>query len=172
MPKPNRPKPNGPGPNAELQTTLELSNLEISLLEKIQTDFPIAPRPFAKIAKELAITEEEAFNLTENLRAKGLIRRIGANFNASALGCHSTLCAAKVPPAQLDEFIKTVNAKPGVTHNYLRDHSYNVWFTIIGNNQQEVLAELKQISHNTGVNILNLPADKIYKLKVDFKFKR
>ena len=150
---------------------LTLSAQELSLLEIIQTGFPISPRPYAKMAEELGLSENEVFDLTENLRAKGVIRRIGASFNARALGWYSTLCAAKVPPDKLDNFTALVNETPGVTHNYLREHAYNVWFTLIGKNEQRVLAVLESISQNTGIEILNLPAKKVYKLKLDFKFK-
>lgn len=66
------------------------------------------------------------------MRESGLIRRLGANFQSAKLGFRSTLCAAKVPEEQLEQFIAEVNAIPGVTHNYLRNHSYNIWFTLIG----------------------------------------
>ena len=81
----------------------------------------------------------------------------------------STLCASKVPEDKLDAFIAEVNAQPGVTHNYLREHSYNVWFTLISPSREESQAILDGISARTGVNILNLPATKLYKIRVDFR---
>ena len=174
--KPSGGKPSGdnistPMLSASKLSALEISPLERALLEIIQTGFPLASNPYAEMAKELGLSQEEVFNLTQNLRAKGLIRRIGASFNARAMGWHSTLCAAKVPAHQLENFIELVNKQAGVTHNYLRNHAYNVWFTLIAKDKQETLAGLENISQKTGVKILNLPAEKIYKLKLNFKFK-
>lgn len=164
-------EPSSPAPSPPKLSLPELSPVELALLEIIQNNFPIASRPYAEIAKKLGLNENKVFSLTQNLRAKGLIRRIGASFNARAMGWYSTLCAAKVPKEQLDNFNKLVNETPGVTHNYLRNHTYNLWFTMIGRNEQEVLASLEEISQSTGIKILNLPAEKVYKLKLDFKFK-
>ena len=146
-----------------------LNALERGLLNRIQSGFPLEPRPYAVLGQELGIDEDAAFELTRALRAKGLIRRIGANFQSSRLGYSSTLCAAKVPENKLDLFIETVTARPGVTHNYLRDHAYNIWFTLIGPSWEQVPDELKTIEELTGVPVLNLPATSLYKITVDFK---
>ena len=100
---------------------------------------------------------------------KKLIRRLGANFQSAKLGFRSTLCAAKVPDEKMELFIDEVNKRPGVTHNYLRDHAYNVWFTVIAPSWEHTLNELSEITAATGIEILNLPASRMYKIKVDFK---
>ncbi|MDR0466483.1 MAG: AsnC family transcriptional regulator [Deltaproteobacteria bacterium] len=138
------------------------------LLEIIQTDFPLAPRPYAVLGERLGIGEREAFDRVRELKKNNIIRRIGANFQSSKLGFHSTLCAAKAPPEKLDAFTAEVNAQPGVTHNYLRKHEYNVWFTCIGPSREAVCAVLEGITERTGIPILNLPATRLYKIKVDF----
>ena len=102
------------------------------------------------------------------LKEKKIIRRLGANFQSAKLGFRSTLCAAKVPDDKLDAFIADVNAQPGVTHNYLRDHAYNVWFTLIGDSWDGMCATLDGISSRHGIPLLNLPAAKLYKIRVDF----
>ena len=169
-PKLSEPKLSAPKLSAPKLSVLEISPIERALLEIIQTAFPLASNPYAEMGEKLGLSQKEVFDLTQNLRAKGLIRRIGASFNARALGWHSTLCAAKVPAHQLENFIELVNKQAGVTHNYLRNHAYNVWFTLIAKDKQEALAGLENISQKTGVKILNLPAEKIYKLKLNFKF--
>jgi len=138
------------------------------LLDIIQTDFPLVPRPYAVLGERLGIGEREAFERVLALKKRHIIRRLGANFHSARLGFRSTLCAAKVPPDTLDAFIAEVNAQPGVTHNYLRKHEYNVWFTCIGPSRDAVRAVLDGITERTGVPILNLPATKMYKIKVDF----
>ncbi len=103
-------------------------------------------------------------------KAEGIIRRIGGNFNSKSLNFTSTLCAAKVPEEKMDTFVQVVNRYPGVTHNYLRNHEYNVWFTFIAPNILYIDNALKEISKDSGVSeILNLPAVKTFKIKVDFE---
>ena len=139
------------------------------LLDIIQTDFPLASRPYAVLGERLGISEQEAFDRVRELKKRNIIRRLGANFQSSKLGFHSTLCAAKVAPEKMDAFVADVNAQPGVTHNYLRKHAYNIWFTCIGPSRDAVRATLDGITQRTGIPILNLPATKLYKIRVDFQ---
>ena len=69
----------------------------------------------------------------------------------------------------MEAFVAAVNACPGVTHNYLREHAYNIWFTCIGPSREDVQATLDGITAQTGVPILNLPATKMFKIRVDFR---
>lgn len=154
---------------APLHAASQLDAIDKRLLDIIQTGFPIAPRPYAVLGEALDITEAEALARVRRLRELGVVRRLGANFQSKALGFRSTLCAAKVPEEKLDAFIGQVNALPGVTHNYLRAHDYNVWFTLIGPSWDAVRQTLDDLSARTGVAILNLPAEKLYKIKVDFR---
>ena len=138
------------------------------ILDLIQTGFPIAPRPYAAIGEQVGLTEAETLARVRALRASGIIRRIGANFQSAKIGFKSTLCAASVPAERLDDFIAAVNAHPGVTHNYLRDHPINIWFTMIGPSREAIAAALAEITAATGISILNLPADRLFKIRVDF----
>jgi DNA-binding Lrp family transcriptional regulator len=146
-----------------------LDDIDRRLLDIIQTDFPLCPRPYAELGRRLGIAEKKALDRVRALRKKQVIRRLGANFQSSGLGFVSTLCAAKVPEERLENFIAVVNAEPGVTHNYLRGHSYNVWFTLISPSREEARAVLDGITERTGVPVLNLPATRIYKIRVDFR---
>ena len=100
-----------------------LDALDRRILDIIQTDFPLSPRPYAVLGERLGLSEEEVFRRVRALREKKIIRRLGANFQSAKLGFVSTLCAAKVPGEKLEAFIDAVNAEPGVTHNYFRDHA-------------------------------------------------
>lgn len=140
-----------------------------ALLSMIQSSFPLESRPYAVIGKELGIPEQEALDRVRSLKARKLIRRLGANFQSARLGFRSTLCAAKVPEEKLEAFAAEVNRHTGVTHNYIRNHEYNVWFTCIGPSWEAVCELLEGITQKTGIGILNLPAEQTYKIKVDFQ---
>ncbi len=146
----------------------QLDSIDKKILDIIQTNFPLATDPYQIIGEQVGVSAEEALAKVINLKKVGIIRRLGANFQSKKLGFRSTLCAAKVPQEKMEYFIQEVNAKKGVTHNYLRDHTYNIWFTLIGPSWESVCKTLDDITAKTGVEILNLPAKKMYKIKVNF----
>jgi len=147
-----------------------VDDIDRAILNEIQSDFPITPRPFYELGKRLNLTEHEVIERVESLKSGGVVRRIGGNFNSKMLDFTSTLCAAKVPEKKIDRFVDVVNSFPGVTHNYLRNHEYNVWFTFIAPNMPDIDNTLKEISDETGViEIRNLPALRVFKIKVDFE---
>lgn len=146
----------------------QLNDADKKILDIIQSNFPLSSRPYKVIGDEIGMDEEEVLANVLNLKKQGIIRRLGANFQSKKLGFRSTLCAAKVPDNKLDLFIQEVNAKKGVTHNYLRKHEYNVWFTLIGPSWENVCETLAGITAKTGIEILNLPATKLFKIRVDF----
>jgi DNA-binding Lrp family transcriptional regulator len=122
------------------------------------------------VADELELTEKDVLDRVARLKANGIIRRIGGNFVPGKLGFVSTLCAARVPVDKIDDFAEIVNRYPGVTHNYQRDHTYNVWFTFIAPSMEDIEENLKQIAVDTGVeDILNLPATKVFKIRAEFE---
>lgn len=146
----------------------QLDVMDKKLLDIIQSDFPLEKRPYDALGQQLGIPAEEAFARVEAMRKNGVIRRLGANFQSKKLGFVSTLCAAKVPPEKLEHFIDVVNSDPGVTHNYEREHEYNIWFTLISPSREAEAASLEVIREATGVEILNLPATRLFKIRVDF----
>ena len=147
----------------------ELDDIDKAIVNRIQSDFPITSRPYLAIAEELNLTEKEVLQRVSELKKAGIIRRIGGNFVPGKLGFVSTLCAARVPAERIDIFADAVNRYPGVTHNYQRDNTYNVWFTFIAPSMDEIHHNLKQIAEETGVSdILNLPATKVFKIRAQF----
>lgn len=140
-----------------------------NILNEIQTDFPITSRPYRELGERLNLPELEIIERIKRLKETGIIRRIGGNFHSGNLNFASTLCAARVPVKKISHFVEVVNSYPGVTHNYLRKHSYNIWFTFIARNMAFIENALKEISEETGVKeILNLPAVRMFKIKVNF----
>ena len=148
---------------------LRMDDTDRTILNRIQSNFPVTPRPFQTIGAELGLSEDEVLARVGRLKAEGIIRRIGGNFAPEKLGFVSTLCAARVPEADVDGFAAVVNRYPGVTHNYLRENHYNVWFTFIAPSMDEIEANLAAIAAETGVSdIMNLPATRVFKIRAKF----
>ena len=152
------------------QPELTIDDTDRAMLNRIQSDFPITSRPYRTLAEELGLSEDEVLKRVLRLKDSGIIRRIGGNFTPDKLGFVSTLCAAKVPEDKISQFTQVVNRYPGVTHNYRRDNTFNIWFTFIAASMDEIKANLKQIADETGItDIINLPATRVFKIKAEFK---
>lgn len=147
----------------------ELNDLDRRILTAIQGGFPITSRPYEQLARDFGCTEAEALASVAGMRASGVIRRIGAIFDSARLGYRSTLCAIAAPPERIEEVAAVISAYPNVTHNYEREDRYNVWFTLIAPSQERITEILREIAATTGVDdILDLPAIRLFKIKVDF----
>ncbi len=140
-----------------------------AILNRIQSNFPVSSRPYAVIADEFDISEDEVINRVQRLKSIGIIRRIGGNFVPGKLGYVSTLCSGKVPEDKIESFARAVNQYTGVTHNYVRENDYNVWFTFIAPSMELIKKNLTAISLKTGIaDIINLPATHVFKIKAHF----
>jgi DNA-binding Lrp family transcriptional regulator len=144
-----------------------MDEIDKKLLTLIQLELPIDKRPFQIIADNLSITEKEVLERIDNLKKEGLLRRIGGIFNSRKLGYTSTLCAAKVPLSKVDYVAKVINSYDEITHNYIREGIYNMWFTVITYSQDTLFSIIDEIKINTDLdNIISLPAIKLFKIKV------
>ncbi len=148
---------------------MKIDQIDRKLLNLIQADFPLSPEPYREIGETLGINEEEVLARLKNMIDSGLIRRLGGIFDSKMLGYHSTLCAMRVDEKRIDEVAAVVNAYPGVTHNYLREHEFNMWFTLTAPSKEELDQCITRIKIDTGINdVLILPAQKLFKIKVNF----
>ncbi len=146
-----------------------MDEIDKKILNILQKEFPFTEQPFQIVAEKCGITEEEALSRIQKMKDEGIIRRIGAIFDGTKLGRISTLCAARVPQDKLERFVDTVNAYKGVTHNYLRDNEYNVWFTVNAADPQEIELFLARLIEKTGVtDILDMRAVKTFKINASF----
>jgi len=149
-----------------------LDDLDKRLLNLMQGAFPIARRPYQHVAGEAAITEEEAMSRVQRLLDERIIRQVTPIFDTRALGYSSMLVAAKVDPDNPWRAAKIINEHPGVSHNYLRNHEFNIWFTIatepgspLGlDHTLEVLAELAGAQ-----SVRQLPTLKLFKIRMDLE---
>lgn len=145
-----------------------LDKTDQSLLTILQNSFPLTLRPYQDIANQLAISEDEVLERIGRMKAEGLIRRVGGIMESGRLGFYSTLCAITVPAERIDEVAAVINENTGVTHNYLRDHHYNMWFTITCKSQQEAQRQIKGLEESIACKIISMPTRKVYKIKVSF----
>lgn len=108
----------------------DLDDRDRQLLNAIQTDFPLTKGPWLMLGDRLGLTEEEVLERIRAARRQGVLRQISAIFDTRSLGYQSSLVAMRFPPDRVDAAAAVVSAHPGVSHNYRRDHAYNLWFTI------------------------------------------
>lgn len=147
-----------------------MDELDKKILNFIQTKFPVAPEPYRLIGEKVGLSEGEVIERIRKMKEDGIIRRIGAVFDSGKLGFVSTLCAARVPEKDVKQFVDIVNAYPGVTHNYRRNHEYNVWFTFIAPDEESLQKALAGIAERTGVHdILSMKAVRTFKINASFE---
>lgn len=142
---------------------------EAKLLNVIQDKFPLESRPFLTLANQLDMTEEEVIEIIRLLKEKGYIRRIGGVFDSKNLGYSSTLCAMEVPEDRIEEVTSIVNSYSGVTHNYLRNNKYNMWFTLTAPSIKKLEIVIDEIKSKTKIeNLIVLNSTNTFKIKVNF----
>ena len=150
-----------------------MNELEQNILAIIQDAFPLEERPYLVLADQFGSDEQSVFAAVENLRQSGIIRRIGGVYDSKALGFISRLCAGKVPTVAigaaddnaLEKFAAAVNEIPAITHNYVRSHEYNVWFTVIAQSEAEIQKIVDEVCLKTKLHDVHvLSATKKYKI--------
>ena len=146
----------------------DFSPLERRLLNDFQHDFPLSPTPFADIAAELGVSEEEVLNTLDALRSRGLISRVGPVFRPNRVGA-STLAAMAVPPSRLDEVAALVSGYPEVNHNYEREHRFNLWFVVTARDEARLQAVLDDIAARSGIEVMPLPLLDDYFIDLGFE---
>ena len=134
----------------------------------LQEDLPICWKPFDDLAKYLDTDEKTLLQQIEQLKKLGVVRRFRALINYRALGLISTLVAAHVPQENLQAVAEAVNALETVSHNYLRQHHYNLWFTLQARNSQKIDLTLSDLSGRFGIDFHSLPVERFFKLDVRF----
>jgi DNA-binding Lrp family transcriptional regulator len=167
--------PNQHGPKLRSRkqgAAIELDDLDKRLLNLMQGSFPIARRPYQHVADAAGIGEPEVMARVQRLLDERIIRQVTPIFDTRALGYSSMLVAAKVDPDNPWRAANVINAHPGVSHNYLRNHAFNIWFTIATEPDSplglqgtlDVLGELAGAE-----SIRQLPTLKLFKIRMDLE---
>jgi DNA-binding Lrp family transcriptional regulator len=149
-----------------------LDELDKSILNVCQGEFPLVSRPYAAIAERCQTTEEEVLKRFAVLKQKNIIRQSSAIFDTRALGYKSTLVAMKFDPAKLDAGAEVINQHPGVSHNYKREHAYNLWFTMAVPREANLKRVIDKLHADSGAeHTIILPTLRLYKIGVNFDMK-
>ena len=151
---------------------IELDDLDKRLLNLMQGSFPISRQPYQHVASAAGITEQEVMGRVQRLLDERIIRQITPIFDTRALGYSSMLVAAKVDPDNPWRAANVINAHPGVSHNYLRNHEFNIWFTIATEPDSPLGLQgtLEVLARIAGAeSIRQLPTLKLFKIRMDLE---
>ena len=149
-----------------------LSDQDKQLLNQMQGAFPLEPRPYARVAEQLGVGEEAVLARVQELIDDRIIRQVTPIFDTRALGYESMLVAAKVDADNPHRPAQVINAHPGVSHNYLRNHEFNLWFTIATEPDSKLGLEgtLDVLAREAGAeSVRMLPTLKLFKIRMDLE---
>jgi siroheme decarboxylase len=151
---------------------IPLDDCDRRLLNLMQGSFPIAPRPYEHVAALAGVSQQEAMSRVRRLLEKRIIRQVTPIFDTRALGYSSMLVAAKVDPEHPHRAAQVINGHPGVSHNYLRNHEFNLWFTIATEPDSALGLEgtLEALARAAGAeSVRQLPTLKLFKIRMDLE---
>jgi siroheme decarboxylase len=154
---------------------IPLDELDKKLLNLLQGSFPLEPRPFAHVAELARLGEDEVLARTQRLLDARIIREITPIFDTRVLGYSSMLVAAKVDDENPWRAAKIINSHPGVSHNYLRDHDFNLWFTIATEPGSRLGLDgtLEVLQRLTGAqSVRQLPTLRLFKIRMDLEMEK
>ena len=144
-----------------------MNEIEYQLLNDFQRDFPLTSRPFARLAEQLSVSEEQVLDTLDQLTRIGKISRVGPVFTPRRLGV-STLAAIAVPAVRLQEVADLVSSYQEVNHNYEREHHFNLWFVVIAADQMQLEGVLLEIEARAGLAVMSLPLLNDYHIDLGF----
>lgn len=148
-------------------TSAQLDDLDRRLLNAVQEDFPLSPRPFADLVARLDTTEGDIIARVQRLKDAHIIRQISAIFDSRMLGYHGSLVAMKTAPEDEAAAAEIINRHPGVSHNYRRNHPYNLWFTLTLPPGMDLHEEIETLAKKANaINTWPLPTIKLHKIGV------
>lgn len=144
-----------------------MNNLDKQILNEIQWTFPLVSQPYHKIAKKFDTTPEIIKQRLSNLKKTGILRQLSAIFDTRRLGYKSSLVAMEIEPDKLEYVANQINRHPGVSHNYERNHQFNLWFTLATPPGSDLKTEVDKFKKIPGIlKIRMLPTIKLFKIGV------
>jgi DNA-binding Lrp family transcriptional regulator len=148
-----------------------MDEIDYRILDELQSNFPLTPKPYEAISAKLKIPCDQLTERLAQLMADGVIRRLGASLDSRKLGFRSTLAAISVDNDVVSQASEIIDGYPEITHSYLRDDRFNVWFTVIASDDERIESILNEIQEKLSLEntqILNLPMKRLFKLNARF----
>jgi siroheme decarboxylase len=143
----------------------EFSSCEAKILNLVQREFPLTERPFDAIGAMTGVSGSEVIRIVSDLKERSVVRNIAGIFSGEHLGYHLSLVALKVLPDKIDTAAALINSHPGVSHNYLRDHDFNLWFTLAEEDEETLQKSARVIREKSGADdFLMLRNEKLLKI--------
>ena len=146
------------------------SPLEQHLLNDFQRDMSLSATPYADMARQLNVSEEEVLKSAKSLQERGVISRVGPVFRPNKIGV-STLAAMSIPADELECVARIVSAFPEVNHNYEREHEFNLWFVVTACSEEHLDIVLYEIEQHTEYPLMSLPMLEDYFIDLGFNLK-
>ncbi|MCK4675370.1 MAG: Lrp/AsnC family transcriptional regulator [Gammaproteobacteria bacterium] len=146
----------------------DFSPLEQHLLNDFQRDLSLSTTPYADMARQLNVSEEEVLQSIQSLQDRGVISRVGPVFRPNRIGV-STLAAMAVPEQELECVARIISAFPEVNHNYEREHEYNLWFVVTASSEEHLDIVLHEIEQHAEHPLMSLPMLDDYFIDLGFK---
>ena len=144
-----------------------MDDLDREILNEIQWSFPLVSEPYNALAEKFKITNEDLKCRISALKSSGILRQLSAIFDTRRLGYKSSLVAMAISPENLDYVANQINRHPGVSHNYERNHEYNLWFTLATPPGNDLKTEVAKFSKLPGIiKVRLLPTIKLFKIGV------
>ena len=146
-----------------------MKNIKDELLYLIQKEFPLTSKPYKKLGEKLGISEKEVLDTLKEEKKNSIIRQISPIFDTKRLGYKSSLVAFSVEEKDIDKAVEVINSHPGVSHNYERNHDFNIWFTIAvaPNSKLGLEKTVEMLSKNANAKeAILLPTLKMFKISV------
>lgn len=159
----------------KLGAAIPLDERDKRLLNVLQSEFPLDPEPFKLVAQKLEAPLDWVLARTQTLLDERIIREITPIFDTRTLGYESMLVAARVDPENPHRAAKVINAHPGVSHNYLRNHEFNMWFTIATPPDSKLGLErtLEVLAKECGAtSVRQLPTLKLFKINMNLEMEK
>ncbi len=148
-----------------------MDKLDYRILEVLQNEFPLCERPYEAVSKKLKIPCDRLMVRIESLISNGIIRRLGSSLNSHKFGYCSTLAAISIDDSVVERASEIIEGFAEITHSYLRNDRFNIWFTIIASNNERIehiIEEIQSALSLESSQVLNLPMKRLFKLNACF----
>ncbi|WP_417513456.1 Lrp/AsnC family transcriptional regulator [Marinobacter sp.] len=145
-----------------------MNSVEKLLINRLQHGMPLVRRPFAAVAEELGLDEQQVLDTVKKLLDEGVLTRFGPMFHAGEMGGALTLAAMRIPEADFERVTEQVNSFDEVAHNYRREHDLNMWFVLATETRDAIENTISAIEGTTGYPVYNMPKEQEFHVHLHF----